>query len=546
MPQDLPPDVIAASPTVETPPAADPAAAPIDRLGVGRADRGPGAGPGWGRRRALALLFGAGERLLGLILAVEAGGLDAGVAARALAARGLGGLPVLCLASGAPGGPALDAGLDLEDTVQDAIDEAIRDLGPGSLGWGAHPVWGLALNTDAARVLRRRKLERGPGHLRTADPDAGLDRLVVELHGMASPPGVLWEAAICDPTLGLLLARGPEGALRGAIGFVAAREAAPPGPPREGPGVFGRAARMVEAALYQKQRAPVPAILVASAGGDARLIVPEAPTADPLAGVEAAARRLSGALLGALPQAVAAAGLGAPGWLDEPAAQDDAEDDAEVGLQGFVFEEGALLSGPAPATPLLLSGLRRGGLRPLAIGARRVRGVDPLPDGLKAALDRYDRLARAPIDGLPTPAAPDARPAPPPRRPAGPRRAPTFAAKVRGEKGAAEAIFEGDLPPGEGLSGRGAPTVCVEVGARRPEPKRPGGAKPKNPPPPLYDWSPLYWGGLPVDDLHQSFRVGEAGGLWRWRLVTPLPPRWRGEAFRVVVAGVPSSAVVMR
>lgn len=527
-------------------PTLPPGAPPIDRVGVGRADRGPGGGPGWGRRRAFALLFGCGDRLLGAIVAVEAGGFDPAVAERALAARGLGGLPALCFASGAPGGPAFDAGLDLEDAVQDAVDGALRDLAPGSLGWGQLPVWGLAATTDAARVLRRRKLERGPGHLRSAEPDAALDRLVLELHGLSSPPGVLWEAALCDPTLGLLLARGPEGALRGALGFVAAREAAPPGPPREGPGVFGRAARLVEAALYQKQRAAVPAMIVASAGGDARLLVPEAPTADPLAGVEQAARRLSAALLGALPRAVEAAALGAPAWLTE-APEGGGELDGELGVQGFVFEQGALLSGPAPATPLLLSGLRRGGLRPLALGARRVRGTDPLPDGLKAALDRNDRLSVGPIGGLTAPAvAPAARPAPPPRAPSGPRRAPGFVAKIRGEKGAAEAVFEGDLPPGEGLSGRGAPTVCVEVGARRPAPPRPGGAKPKNPPPPLYDWSPLLWGGLPVDDLHQTFRVGEAGGLWRWRLVTPLPPRWRGEAFRAVVAGVPSSAVVLK
>ncbi|MFM2245410.1 MAG: hypothetical protein RL071_1484 [Pseudomonadota bacterium] len=672
--------------------APDPAPGPlsISRVGVGRADRGPIAGPAWGRRRALALALGGEidgvEQVFGLLLAVEAGGVAPGLGARAAAAAGLPGLATLTFASGAPGGPALDGGLGLDEVVGEAVAAALADLQPGSLGWGRALRWDLLRCTDAARVLRRRKLERGAAHLRTADPDAGLKRLIEELHADPAPPSLVWEAALCDPALPVLCARDAAGRPRLGLAWVGGREAGLPGPPREGGGVFGRAARLLEAQLWGRHRQPVHAAVLCGAGGDARLDVEEPPPHDLVRGAERAARRLSDALARALGEAQTSPPLALAGLVRERPEAGVDEDEGE-GLVGLRFlsptgEELPLLSAPRPGTPLLLAGLRRAGLRPLALGAARVRGVDPLPDGLKAALDRADRLELLPVvpvvappraavvapegvaggedgpaeddlsdaglsdddlsgggaadgglteegpaedvpaegvategipaegglseggqpeggltedgpagdgpseddlseDGLsdadlasdaaasdpasdaglsdPTlpegPEAPAAAPAAPARKPRKPRPepepppppgAPTLSARVRGEGAEARAVIEGDAALPLPTLARGQAALRIEIGARIPEPKHPGGAKPKRPRPPRYTWSTLFWGGAPVDELHQTLRTGPAGDRWRWRFEAPLPPRWRGMAFRVVVDGVASLPDLLR
>lgn len=678
-------------------PAPAPGPLSISRVGVGRADRGPIPGPAWGRRRALALALGGEidgvEQVFALLLAVEAGGVAPELGARAAAAAGLPGLATLTFASGAPGGPALDGGLGLVEVVGEAVAAALADLQPGSLGWGRALRWDLLRCTDPARVLRRRKLERGAAHLRTADPDAGLKRLIEELHADPAPPSLVWEAALCDPTLPVLCARDAAGRPRLSLAWVGGREAGLPGPPREGGGVFGRAARLLEAQLWGRHRQAAHAVLLCGAGGDARLDVEEPPPHDLLRGAERAARRLSDALARAVGEAQTSPALALAGLVRErpDAGVDEDEGEGLVGLRLLspTGEELPLLSAPRPGTPLLLAGLRRAGLRPLALGAARVRGVDPLPDGLKAALDRADRLERLPLlpvvappraaglapgsvaggedgpaeddlsdagaaedalsadgpvdlgpfedglgdadlaeedpsedgsseadlsadgasdaepseadpsedgssdadlseddpsegdlaeDGLSDadlaadtaasdpasalvppdqnpPEGPEAPPAAPARKPRKPRPepelppppgAPTLSARVRGEGAEARAVIEGDAALPLPTLARGQAALRVEIGARIPEPKHPGGAKPKRPRPPRYTWSTLFWGGAPVDELHQTLRTGPAGERWRWRFEAPLPPRWRGMAFRVVVDGVASLPDLLR
>ena len=117
---------------------------------------------------------------------------------------------------------------------------------------------------------------------------------------------------------------------------------------------------------------------------------------------------------------------------------------------------------------------------------------------------------------------------------------------MRGEGAEARAVIEGDAALPLPALARGQAALRIEIGARIPEPKHHGGAKPKRPRPPRYTWSTLFWGGAPVDELHQTLRTGPAGDRWRWRFEAPLPPRWRGMAFRVVVDGVASLPDLLR